>query len=111
MENRPDPTLKVRNPEFPQEKVGRFDSLSLQLKKKLVIKNLKITFRGGIMRVILKITMRESDFFLTGVSAFTKRRSLWEGGFITLASGNIVRESAHWDSNQFFSGFPPHKSL
>jgi hypothetical protein len=83
LEKRPDPTLKVRNPEFPQEKVSRFNSLSLQLnkkKKKLVIKNLKITFRGGIMRVILKITMRESDFFLTGVSAFTKRRSMWDGG-------------------------------
>lgn len=31
------------------------------------------------MRVILKATMRESDFFLAGVSPFTKRRSPWEG--------------------------------
>jgi hypothetical protein len=34
LEKRPDPTLKVRNPEFPQEKVSRFNSLSLQLNKK-----------------------------------------------------------------------------
>lgn len=70
LEKGPDPTLKVRTRVLPA---------AFALKKKLVIKNLKITFRGGIMRAILKATMRESDFFLAGVTLFTKRRSPWEG--------------------------------
>lgn len=35
------------------------------------------------MRAILKATMRESDFFLAGVTLFTKRKSPWEGAHHT----------------------------